>query len=82
MRSQSPRCAIRRWPCGASRHWPQPGLALKKREAGEKGTQGYSRTEWKGKKSGSFPLLMQGSVLPGEGRAKPGSNTSPSYINV
>ena len=32
MRSQSPRCAmdaIRRWLCGASQHWPQPGLAVR-----------------------------------------------------
>lgn len=43
MRSQSPRCAvdaIRRWLCGASQHWPQPGLALEKRKAGEKRTPG------------------------------------------
>lgn len=38
---EAPRCAveaIRRWLFGASQHWPQPGLALEKREAGEKRT--------------------------------------------
>lgn len=43
VRSQSPRCAmdaIRRWLCGASQHWPQPGLALEKRKASEKRSQG------------------------------------------
>lgn len=45
MRSQSPRCAIRRWLCGASQHWPQPGLALENRDTDEKRTEGYSYSQ-------------------------------------
>lgn len=41
MRSRCPGCAIRRWLCGASQRWPRPGLALEKREAGEKRTPRY-----------------------------------------
>lgn len=45
MRSRSPRCAIRRWLCGASQHWPQPGLALENRDTDETRIQGYSYSQ-------------------------------------